>query len=145
MPIPKRRTGEPEDLFFDGDGLGRTSERPAKSDAEEIVAAILGALENADQYLTLGETVVNQAKPALTKVFAILLDTFSGLRESLEPQLDKMSALSAKALHRDYKHYVAAGFTKEQAFKLVLAAIKPFNFGEVLTSAASNAKSKRES
>jgi hypothetical protein len=128
------------DEMFDGDRASfPRRERLEKSEAEEIVGEVLAALQNADKYVALGEAVVNAAKPALTKALAILVGTISDIRHDLEPQLDKMSALGASALYRDYQHYVEAGFTKDQAFRLVLAALKPFSFSEMLSAAASNA------
>lgn len=99
-----------------------------KEDLEELVGEVYKALKNADDYLAVGEQIVSTAKPALVKALALLLGTFNDVRKDLGPQLAKHSSLSAKALHRDYRNYVAVGFTKDQAFKLVLAAIKPLSF-----------------
>jgi len=134
-PTPRRPT------FGDAFGKQPPPPAPEKSEVEEVVAEILEALKNANQYLALGEAVVNAAEPAIIKALMTLLNSFNKVRGSLEPELDQASQLSAEALRRDYENYAKAGFDENQAFQLVLAAIKPFSFAE-LVKAASEAKSK---
>lgn len=138
--------GEPsfEEIFARGRGdLNPVPRRSQKSDTEEILTEVMKALENADQYIAAGEMVIGAAKPPLIKALGILLDTLADIRVELESKLERNSFLSAAALHRDYKNYLDVGFTKDQAFKLVLAAIKPINFGELLGQAANRKASKK--
>ena len=114
-----------------------------ESEAEEIATQVLAMLKNADLYLALGEKVISEAKPKLVKALGVLIAAAAHVRSELEPQLGDLSVVSALALRRDYENYVKAGFTRDQAFKLIMATIKPINFGEALSTAGRIAQSSK--
>ena len=109
-----------------------------EGELSEIVGAVTGFLANADEYLAAGEQIVSAVEPSVIKALKLLIKTLNEVRSNLEPELALNSLLGAKAMHRDYKNYEKAGFNKNQAFALVLASVKPFNFTELVNSASSS-------
>ena len=104
-----------------------------KDDIEEVVEEISEAFQDADQYLAIAKGIIEIGKPVAVDVLKVVVKTLTDIRCGLEPELAAQSLASAKATHRDFMNYKEAGFTEEQAFTLVLAAIKPVNFSEMLT------------
>ncbi len=104
----------------------------SKEELVELMGKLSEVLESADAYLKAGEKVVESLRPMASRALIILLKTLNEVRKNLESQLEVSSFLSAKAQRRDFTNYMKVGFTKDQAFKLVLASIKPFDFAEVL-------------
>ena len=100
-------------------------------------------LKSADVYLEVGDKAVESLRPVISKALRILLGALIETYNDLEPELEASSSLGAKAKRRDFTNYVKAGFTKEQAFTLVLASIKPVNFAEVLKSVNSSRNSSK--
>ncbi len=116
-----------------------------KFDAEEIaeaVAEIGEALQDADKYVAVGKALVVASQPILVDVLKTVIKTYVDVRGELEPELAAHSVLATKAIHRDYQNYQKAGFTKAQAFALVLAAVKPVNFSEALSNGVKSASTK---
>jgi hypothetical protein len=75
-------------------------------------------------------------------VLKVVVKTCIDVRRRLEPELAAHSMVATQAIHRDFVNYQKAGFTKTQAFALVLAAVKPSNFTEILTNASKSASTK---
>ncbi len=98
----------------------------------EALEELQEAVEDAKLYVELGKKIIAICKPLGADVLRTLLQTFCDLREECAPELERNSVFSAKATHRDYQNYVSAGFTKQQAFALVLASIKPSSVGEAI-------------
>lgn len=111
-----------------------------KEELQEIMETVGTVLGQADAFLTAGEEIVKTAKPTLTKALKLLLKTGIDVRKEMEKELAELSKIKAQALYRDYKNYTEAGFGKTEAFKLILASIKPVNFSETLNKASSLAK-----
>ncbi len=111
-----------------------------KKDLQEIMETVGDVIGQADTYLTAGEGIVEAAKPAITKALKLLARTGIDVRKEMEKELAELSKIKAQALYRDYKNYANAGFGKTEAFKLVLASIKPINFSEMLSKASSSVK-----
>ncbi len=104
----------------------------SKEELPELIEELSEILESADVYLGAVERVVESLGPAISRALKILLEALNKTHIDLEPELNMCATLKAQAMRRDFTSYVKAGFTKDQAFKLVLASIKPFSFAEVL-------------
>ena len=110
-----------------------------KDDLKDLLEELGEGLKVFDACMMLAEQAVGDLKPRATKTLVLLLTTLADIRDDLEPQLARSSNTHAKALYRDYANYTKAGFSKQQAFQLVIASIKPLNFMELLKSAANGA------
>lgn len=116
-----------------------------KDDLNYFMEELSEALERSDEYLAAGEIIVGTVKPVLVKAIKILCNAGIDIREEMEPEIARMSIITAKAMHRDYKNYIKAGFTKVQAFNLTLtglASTKQFDFGQLMKSVGDNVKVK---
>lgn len=117
----------------------------SKEELSELMEELSETLKSADVYLEVGDKAIESLRPVVSRALRILLKALIETHKDLEPELAVSSFLGAKAKRRDFTNYVKAGFTKEQAFSLVLASIKPINFTEVLkgvNSSRSSSKSK---
>lgn len=111
---------------------GRMAMKISKEEFSEFMDVLSEILESSEDCLKAGEKAVESLRPVVSKALRILLEALSGVYKDLEPELATLSSQRAKALRRVFADYVRAGFTKDQAFTLVLASIKPFSFTEVL-------------
>ncbi len=115
----------------------------SKEELAELMGELSEILESADAYLKAGEKVVESLRPTVGKALKILLKALNETHKDLMPELEVNSLLGAKAKRRDFTNYVEVGLSKDQAFKLVLASIKPLNFTEALT-VINSSRSKSE-
>ena len=113
----------------------------SREDLTEVMEELGEVLESAGDYLDMGDKAVESLRPILSKALRILLEAWNDTYSELEPELEVSALLKAKALRRDYTSYVRAGFSKNQAFTLVLASVKPVNFTEIMRGVASATKS----
>jgi hypothetical protein len=111
-----------------------------KFDIDEMVSDLQNLVEDADTYVEMGKTLfpivtvlVNKFKPLAVEVLKVVLKEFADISEELEPEMARLSAIEAKKEHRNLDNYKAAGFTNQQAFALVLASLKPFDSGSILS------------
>jgi hypothetical protein len=120
--------------------------RFSKDDLEELLENLDDVLESADACLEAGDKTVESLRPVLSKALKILLKALNDTNMDLEPELEVFSSLKAKGMRRDYSNYVKAGFSKDQAFTLVLASVKPANFTvtEILKSASRSIPDKKK-
>lgn len=98
------------------------------------VMAQLGVAQ-LQQYMPLVEAFVGLGKDEIRKVLALILGAGADVTEGLEPELERVAQLRAKAIGRAYKALQAEGFSKSQAYGILLAQIKPNGFGDALQSA----------
>ena len=101
-------------------------------------------METAQNYLPFAKKIVNITKDELGDTVAILLDLVIGITEKMEPELAKLSKIKAKALFRDYSNLNDAGFSKSQAFKIILAQIKPIIFTDIISTMANTASNTKK-
>lgn len=111
-----------------------------QEDLQEIVETVGDVIDQADAYLAAGEGIAKTIKPAVAKALKLLMKTGIDIRKEMEKELAELSKIKAQALYRDYRNYTKAGFRKTEAFKLILASIKPINFSEILSKAPSSIK-----
>ncbi len=111
-----------------------------KEELKEIMETVSTVLGQADAFLAAGEGIVKTAKPTIAKALKLLLKAGIDIRKEMEEELAELSKIKAQTLYRDYKNYTKVGFGKTEAFKLILASIKPINFSEMLSKASSSVK-----
>lgn len=108
----------------------------------ELCGELVKILKDGDSYLEVGDELARVVKPLFGKALKILLTTGLDIYDDLNPEFVRISALKAKGLRNDYDNYRKAGFTKEEAFKLVIASIKPINFTEIIKNTTQSIKSR---
>jgi hypothetical protein len=94
--------------------------------------ALPGMLMMAKVFLAMGEGVADQVRPVAVDAVKLLCKVGIDVYKDLENERKEMVAMGAKAKYAKYSAYVDAGFSRGDAFKLVLAEIKPVNFTEAL-------------
>jgi len=119
-----------------------------KEEWEMVVTEIEKILKKADAYIAVGKALLATGQPAITDVLRTMVKLRTDICSDLEPELAADSVVATRALYRDYKNYQNAGFTKAQAFALVLARVKPASFGEAIQniskSVSDEVKSRRK-
>ncbi len=88
-----------------------------------------------DMGLAIGGEVAEKVKPRIVKAIKILLESGLDIRKDLGPELEQLSIIKAKRHFSYYKNLIKAGFKKGEAFKLLLAEIRPISFNEQLGNA----------
>lgn len=112
-----------------------------KEDVKETIEELNEFIRDAKKYLVVGKMLAEFGKPVLVDILKIIMNTALGVRRELEPEIAKFSSLFAEARYRDFVNYTVVGFTKEQAFALMLAAVKPFNSEAFMNLVKDGAKS----
>ncbi len=104
----------------------------------QILSEVELFTEQIKNFIDIGKNVIDTNKNEFSDAVKIILNTLLDLRENIEPELDRLSLINAKALRRDYKNYREAGFTHLQTMKIIIAKIKPVSFAESLSSGLKN-------
>lgn len=117
----------------------------SKEDLIELTKILEELTESGDTYVKAGDEAVKSLQPLLSAALRILLEASNDTRKDLEPELVISANLSAKAKRRDYAAYVRAGFTKEQAFMLILASVKPFSLADLMKSVNTSSSNSKKS
>ena len=118
----------------------------AEMEKLEALAAIEQAVSQVKSFLPVAKYAVDSFKGEVAEILTNLVGALIDVREGLDDQLARLSQISAHSRFRQFEHYKTEGFTKEQAFMLVLAQIKPVNFEAVnkgVTSGLEAAARKR--
>ena len=71
-----------------------------------------------------------------------MVQAYIDLSQSLGPEINIISEQSAQRTYAQFQNYTNAGFSKKEAFALVLAAMKPVNFTENISNAVKQASEK---
>lgn len=98
----------------------------------EVLLKVEESVELARAYIPLGKAIIDGSKGEVIDIIKLLMSIGIEVRKGLKDELEDISKLNAEAKMRDFKNLTTAGFDEEQAFKIVLATIKPVNFAEIL-------------
>jgi len=108
----------------------------------------LSAVENVEkvlnethQYIPLVKDILGKFKGDLSIVIKLLVNAGIDIAKDLDGEISTISKMSAKRLFQGYKDLRSAGFTKDEAFRIILAKIKPINFSEILNQTSRSASS----
>ncbi|MDO8669501.1 MAG: hypothetical protein Q7K65_04365 [Candidatus Buchananbacteria bacterium] len=112
---------------------------------EKKVESISGI---AKTLMPVGKTIIDGFKGDISEITKELVSALADVTENLDDQFARLSQITAHSRFRKLEQYVTEGFSKEQAFLLVLSEVKPVNLAEIMSSgqnAASSARKRKNS
>ena len=104
----------------------------------QVLAAIEATVNQFKSFLPVAKYAIDSFKGEVAEILTNLVSALIDVREGLDEPLARLSKLNAHDLYRKFTDHQEAGFSKEQAFTLVLAGIKPVNFSEVVSKSATS-------
>lgn len=98
-------------------------------------------LDEVHQYIPLVKDIFGKAKGDLSVIIKLLVNAGIDIAKDLDGEISTISNMSAKMMFRGYKDLCEAGFKRHEAFRIILAKIKPINFSEAIQQASRPATS----
>ncbi len=105
------------------------------------VESVENVFNEIHQYIPLAKDIFGKAKVDFSIVIKMLVNAGIDIAKGLDGEISTISKLSAKRLFQGYEDLCKAGFTKDEAFRIILARIKPINFSEILNQTNRSASS----
>ena len=112
---------------------------------QDIAEELQDLVKNADSHvamvkalLPVATMVIDKYKPLAVQVIKVLFRKLIDVREEMEPESAKLSVMRAECAYRNFSSYHKSGFTRKEAFALVLASIKPSDLSGTFFDAARN-------
>ena len=100
----------------------------------EMLATIEAMVNQVKAFLLVGKYAIDSFNGEVVEILTNLASTLIDVREGLDDQLARLSQILAHSRFRQFEHYKMEGFTKEQAFMLVLSGIKPVTLSEAVSN-----------
>ena len=102
-----------------------------KDNILQHVEELQDLVKNADSHvamvkalLPVATMVIDKYKPLAVQVIKVLFRKLIDVREEMKPESATLSVMRAEWAYRNFSSYQKSGFTRKEAFALVLASIK---------------------
>lgn len=112
------------------------------NDIEEFVEGMVKVTEVVRKLVPVAETVWGLYRKDATKILGLLGDIGNDISEDLHEKITRSYNLNAKLKKSKYDALVKAGFSQKETMQILLAEIKPTDYGSLLKLASSSASRK---
>jgi len=107
---------------------------------QELLMLARMATTEADELESQARELLEEGRPLLARALKLVFGSGMDLLDDMDEEVQRLQAMKAKNTFRQYQEYAMAGFSKEQAFTMVLASIKPTDFSDLAKSVGEGAK-----